>query len=210
MDECGGNTSHFADRSLLGTQLFPWLRGHGERICLWGGTILLLLFSAWQAKRIDFRREQYKTYALAVLFLILNLILLIRTQDNFVSSIYLETREHQRVYADFIQAKESRGQNLTANLQITSDTENGIYVLVIGESETRDHMSAFGYNRKTTPWLDSMKNQAEMLFFPHVYANYIQTVSALTYALTAKNHCVKRCSFPYRNGQSGRLWNRMA
>ena len=63
----------------------------------------------------------------------------------------------------------------------------GVYVLVIGESQNRKHMSAYGYNRETTPWLDSMKNDDQFLLMKNAYANQVQTVPALSYALTAKN-----------------------
>lgn len=64
---------------------------------------------------------------------------------------------------------------------------NGVYVLVIGESANRDFMSAYGYEKKTTPWLDSIKNKDNVVLLNNAYSCHTHTVQVLTYALTAKN-----------------------
>lgn len=48
-------------------------------------------------------------------------------------------------------------------------------------------MSVYGYPRPTTPWLSSRRNDPHFLFFDDAYSCYVQTVPALSYALTAKN-----------------------
>ena len=48
-------------------------------------------------------------------------------------------------------------------------------------------MSVYGYPRPTTPWLSSRRNDPRFLFFDDAYSCYVQTVPALSYALTAKN-----------------------
>ena len=63
----------------------------------------------------------------------------------------------------------------------------GVYVLVIGESQTRTHMSVYGYNRDTTPNFNRHKSDSHMLVFEKAFSNHVQTVPALTYALTEKN-----------------------
>lgn len=71
-------------------------------------------------------------------------------------------------------------------LNIENDTK-GVYVLVIGESQNRGNMSAYGYNRLTTPWLESVKSNSNFILFENVYSCHTHTVPVLTYALTAKN-----------------------
>lgn len=63
----------------------------------------------------------------------------------------------------------------------------GLYVLAIGESENSEHMNVYGYPRPTTPYLSSRRNDPHFLFFDDAYSCYVQTVPALSYALTAKN-----------------------
>ena len=63
----------------------------------------------------------------------------------------------------------------------------GLHVLVIGESENRRYMHAYGYGADTTPWLDGVKDDNACILFQHAYSNHTYTALALTYALTEKN-----------------------
>lgn len=63
----------------------------------------------------------------------------------------------------------------------------GTYVLVIGETASRDHMHTYGYPRENTPWMDAMADKPGTVIFRKAYANYCQTIPALTYALSGKN-----------------------
>ena len=63
----------------------------------------------------------------------------------------------------------------------------GIHVLVLGESQNKQYMHAYGYEKETTPWLDQMKTSDACIFFQHAYSNHTYTVPVLTYALTEKN-----------------------
>ena len=74
-----------------------------------------------------------------------------------------------------------------SKLLLSHKPEAGVYVLVIGESQNRAHMQAYNYHRATTPWLDSMKNDKNMLLFTKAYSCHTHTVPTLLYALTAKN-----------------------
>lgn len=64
---------------------------------------------------------------------------------------------------------------------------DGVYVLVIGESLTRDHMNVYGYERDTTPFQSQAAIDPHYVFFNHAYSCYTQTVQVLTEALTEKN-----------------------
>lgn len=145
--------------------------------------ISLLLISA---RSISIRHSSKKSIALAVVFLILNVVLFVRTRDNFVTGIYYETKDYQANYEEFSKAREHR-KNMAAKLQFETKGDGGVYVLVIGESENRTRMSAYGYTKPTTPWLDSMKGNPGLILFERAYSCHVQTVPALTYALTAKN-----------------------
>ena len=68
---------------------------------------------------------------------------------------------------------------------ITSLYKNDIpqtYVIVIGESANKDHLSLYGYARKTTPKLDSIKD--ELYVFQNVTSAHCQTLEVLQEALT--------------------------
>ena len=46
-----------------------------------------------------------------------------------------------------------------------SGGEAGLHIVVIGESQTRDHLGAYGYARNTTPWLLRQKGSPGWLLF---------------------------------------------
>ena len=155
--------------------------------------LLSLLFAAclalWVrfASRITAAKKSWKRIAGMVFFLVLNAVLVFRTGDNFVTSIFRETTDYQKNYNEYARQKEIRKQNLSHIMLQNNTGRKDIYFLVIGESQNTLRMSAYGYKLKTTPWLDSMKNNPNLLLFQHAYACQVQTVPALSYALTAKN-----------------------
>ncbi len=155
--------------------------------------LLVALFAAvlaiWVAitGRMDIKIHSRKTVAGVLVFLLLNMVLVFRTNDNFVTSIFRESRDYQKNYTDYLLQKETRKQNLSLTMLQGNTGQKGIYVLVIGESQNPQRMSAYGYKLKTTPWLDTVKDTPELLLFQHAYACQVLTVPALTYALTSKN-----------------------
>jgi heptose-I-phosphate ethanolaminephosphotransferase len=61
-------------------------------------------------------------------------------------------------------------------------------LLIIGESESRDYMSAFSEcEYDTTPWLKAKKEDPHFLLFPNSYSCIAHTVSCLERALTEFN-----------------------
>lgn len=75
----------------------------------------------------------------------------------------------------------------TITLSDDTDKEGNLFVLVIGESETRDRMQAYGFRRENTPKLvEALKNKNNILF-ENAYTSWPQTVQALSYALTQAN-----------------------
>ena len=117
----------------------------------------------------------------------MNACLLYRCRENLVTNIIYDTWVYSRTYDEYLQARKERQEILKQLKGLNSSGKNGIYVLIIGESATRDHMGCYGYGRNTTPWLSSMKNDDKFTQFNNTWSCANDTVSALTYALTAKN-----------------------
>lgn len=109
---------------------------------------------------------------------------LVLSAQNPVTDPWIGIQDYRKAYADFAEKSKQRSPRLT-NLEAASAP--GLYVLAIGESENSEHMSVYGYPRPTTPWLSSCRNDPHFLFFDDAYSCYVQTVPALSYALTAKN-----------------------
>ena len=126
-------------------------------------------------------------YILTAFLFILNIVLLIRTNDNFVTWAVHEACDYQKSYQEYVYAKSERDKNIMRDYTFIHKGDKGIYVLVVGESEARKHLSAYGYDKETTPWLDKVKNQENVILFSNAYSCYCDTGHALPYVLTAKN-----------------------
>lgn len=170
-------SSYIADRGI-----FPWLN-----LLLFIAGIATLIIIA--LKNISFIPQKRKWILLYFLCMIFSIAHVTPRLSNFyvyeiIHSSFLTLQSFKEYTAD----KESRLRHLQSlsNLHIANQA-GGIYAVVIGESETRDHMHAYGYKRENTPWLTSMKNDPGLLLFTHAYSNHTHTVPALTYALTEKN-----------------------
>ena len=106
-----------------------------------------------------------------------------------IASLYQEVQDYVTKNRQYITEQHQR----LADLQVTSVTPPLIHphtlIMVIGESASRDYMSAFtDMDVQTTPWLDSLKaDSAHCILFPHAYSCDIQTVPVLEKALTEYN-----------------------
>lgn len=86
-------------------------------------------------------------------------------------------------------------ENLNERIKNLKVTQNGkpfdkpsTIIMVIGESESRDYMSAFtDYPVETTPWLSAHKTDKHFILFPHAYSCIASTAPCLTNALTEIN-----------------------
>lgn len=58
-------------------------------------------------------------------------------------------------------------------------------VFIIGESLNKDHMSLYGYEKITTPHLDSLKNVTNLFSFENVKSSAIGTVPAFRYMMSS-------------------------
>lgn len=154
------------------------------------GIAILFAFefsSIYYLKKIKMKPCSKKLRILLTIIVILNIAMLYRTRENMVLNIFYDTKAYANSYNSFVQAKTEREQNIAQLIGNVKQGDDGVYVLVIGESETRDHMSCYGYNRNTTPWMSSMLEDKNFIQFNRAWSCANDTVSALTYALTNKN-----------------------
>lgn len=109
-------------------------------------------------------------------------------KQNPLGQLFAGTVRYMNRYNAFAENKKKRASMINQNLSLSENNEKGIYVLVIGESQNRLHMSVYGYGRETTPWLNQQHNEnPDFLLFTQAYSCHTHTVPTLTYALTAKN-----------------------
>lgn len=84
------------------------------------------------------------------------------------------------------------GRNdILENLKVKSNTSHSpeTIIIVIGESASRNYMSAFTQMEDdTTPWLTSKKNDSNFILFNNTYACEYSTGPTLSHALTESNY----------------------
>lgn len=84
---------------------------------------------------------------------------------------------------------EENRKQLSASLNIAAEKrqKGELYVIVIGESASRDYMQAYGGPVQNTPWMAAMGKNAGFVLFTNAYATDITTVPALCAALEKGN-----------------------
>lgn len=155
--------------------------------------LLILGWLIFKASRFSFNREQVsrKTWFGMLLLFFVNVgLCALSIGGTRLAHVYYETYETLHSFSDFQKMVNARRHMHIADKDIVRQLKaapDGVYVLVIGESLTRDHMNVYGYSRKTTPFQTEAAADPHYVFFNHGYSCYTQTVQVLTEALTEKN-----------------------
>lgn len=162
------------------------------------GSLLILIFIGYvvriicisMRKRIEFASRRYLWGSLILTIFLL--LLGVKVTYSFVGyepvRIMDSLKNSVKRYTSFAKNRQERMQYLynLGTLSVLPE-HKGIYVLVIGESTARDHMSVYGYRFDTTPWMSQFVKEPGTICFKKAYSNYVTTVPVLTYALTDKN-----------------------
>lgn len=147
--------------------------------------ILLVGLFFYRAK--EFRGNLNSRWAARIavfLFVVANLSLL---EGMALPSLIMNTR---KVYAQELEKfREELNKRKIGEVEFDASKEKGkeLYVVVIGESLNKNHMSLYGYHRNTTPHLDSLHNLGELVKCENAISNHTHTVPVLTQALTTAN-----------------------
>lgn len=155
--------------------------------------LFLSLISAVLATGLSARELSRTGAVMLLVFVAASAAMAFRTRENILTIPIYEARGYMRRVEEFRAAKD---EMRSVPLSFSSRGDAGLYVLVIGEAATRDHMSAYGYGRETTPWMDSVRGKEGFLLFENAYASYVTTVRSLSYALTAENQYSSKAAAP--------------
>lgn len=105
-----------------------------------------------------------------------------------IIELYFDVKSYIEETATYKIKLNERLQSLEVNLNNLMGNHPSTIIMVIGESASRDYMSAFtDYPQNTTPWLKEMRNSQNFFLFPNAYACKDQTVPVLENALTEAN-----------------------
>ena len=129
---------------------------------------------------------------LAVIFIFLTTYLWNLKKGVFIRTgiveLYFDVKSYIKETATYKIKLNERLKSLEVNLNNLTGNPSSTIIMVIGESASRDYMSAFtDYPQNTTPWLKEMRNSQNFLLFPNAYACKDQTVPVLENALTEAN-----------------------
>ncbi len=105
-------------------------------------------------------------------------------------ALYLTVREYVNTNRRYAAGRAERVGRLTVTQRGLKWSRPTTIVMVIGESASRDYMSAFTpMEHDTTPWLRSRleSDPAHFIKFPNTYASAMHTVSVLEKSLTECN-----------------------
>lgn len=102
--------------------------------------------------------------------------------------LYIDVKTYFQASSQYTAYHQANLKSLNVTVDNQTFEKPQTIILVIGESASRDHMSAFSdYERDTTPWLSANKSSSDFFLFRNSYACWHQTVPALERALTEFN-----------------------
>lgn len=105
-----------------------------------------------------------------------------------IIELYLDVKTYLKTTMLYRSNMQERIKDLTVSPVKPSFDKPSTFIMVIGESESRDYMSAFtNYPVETTPWLSYKKSSKNFILFPNAYSCEANTVRSLERALTEFN-----------------------
>ena len=148
----------------------------------------LYTFGQCLTKRLfsELKDNQVNRFILGCIFCSLILSDLMFLQKSYIVRSFVRATEFTDDLKNFNVYRDRRLGLLNDNSNVVSH-HSGNYALVIGEINTRTHMSVVGYTRDTTPWLNKEVKNKKAIFLNNAYTCAAQTEPALRYALTQKN-----------------------
>lgn len=97
---------------------------------------------------------------------------------NFINSSFNE------YMIELNQFKELQNKRQINPIKAQKNETGETYIFIIGESQNKNHMQMYGYPRDTTPKLQELLNNNEIIRFDNIYSNHTHTMPVLSLALT--------------------------
>lgn len=171
-DEAKGFIEAYASLTVVLILLFYW------GVALWSGRQLV-----WHIPML----KRHKVFAGLGILMVVVLIDQVHQRGRFFDSVpgfagvaMDFSRQHQD-FNQILQARKQRYEQDTFHAHKISQRPQ-TYVVVIGESLNRNHMSLYGYDRPTTPNLERYRSQ--MILFDNAISTFAQTTPSLSVSLT--------------------------
>ena len=155
--------------------------------------ILLIIYLSSQSSQYP---KWMKWIALILLFILISINYLgekAHYYTNYMPYTYImlcEPYNYMQALKKFTYESNQRA-NMLSNYKQSQDFnvsgEDGLFVLIIGESTCRNYMSCYGYSQNTTPYQDKLRYSGQAIFFDNAYSSHVITIHAVPMMITAKN-----------------------
>lgn len=128
-----------------------------------------------------------ETMSIVLAFLCIGFICNKTFHDSYFAWIIRDSKEYLRSVQDYNAYRfdvNGKPKYIEATSSYLGDET---FLVIIGESQNRKHMSAYGYSRDTTPWLAAQRANDNFVIMENGYACNTLTMLALSQALTEKS-----------------------
>lgn len=147
---------------------------------------ILFVYSLFKPPKV--KKNKFSVYYVVVILLISGIFIfenalsgrLIRKGVPQFVKMTLSFVEKRALF--FEAMKENQARNINAHL--TNSSSGQTFVLIIGESCSRNHMSLYGYSRKTNPLLE---NRSDIVAYDNLVSAYSNTIDAILSMITQSN-----------------------
>jgi glucan phosphoethanolaminetransferase (alkaline phosphatase superfamily) len=183
-----GSDLFYAAYQTTPSEFIEFVTTYADTGWLVGGLIILALGAAglWLAaapqSKID--RRAWGIPAVAALAVLIPFHGSLRVLDHLTTTASTTAKTYRREMQAFRELQRQRAAGTTV-IHAAKQGQGETYVLVLGESLNRNHMSLYGYHRTTTPVADSLYRAGVVLKFTNAYATDTYTARAVPLALTA-------------------------
>lgn len=164
-----------------------------EIIPLWVYSVALVIFCvlARLLFMINYKLQFVSLTSLQILLVLILLAYILhfnlkKLDGNYLQQILQDSKEYLLAIKEFQKKRTVGGNEALKNITVQDldNDPNACYVVIIGESQNKSHMSAYGYARDTTPNMRKMREKGQAIFFDHVYACHTLTMQVISEALS--------------------------
>ncbi len=148
---------------------------------------IFLLYKSLRAKSIHCLNLKQNLLLFIICLSVPIIITPFENTTKFVGSIdfYKSGLNYLNESAEMRKEAASR-KNTPLKITCNLTSKNNTFIVIIGESLSRNHMELYGYSRPTTPCLDSMKNDLQI--YTDAVSPDTHTIAVLKQALTFADH----------------------
>jgi len=146
-----------------------------------------VLFIIYLTKfKVEYSNNELLKYSFIKVVLLTTLLILSHSQTT-TSRFILDKYKSYNLELETLNQKIEERKNSKQIKVKTKSEKDETYVIVLGESLNKNHMSLYGYFRNTNPRLTKALNQNNSVIIENAYSCHTHTMPTLSYALTEAN-----------------------